>query len=149
MIYAMDIDLGKCFCASEVRDNVLNAHPHPYDVAFELKHGDQLLVEVSSPQSFVRGVLKPSIAYPLAKWALWNIAQAAGISNAIHDITGKPMLVAPSDRWTKGFEVKTRHAMAKATAKNKDLRECQAMIWSYKHHPDCWLPMAYYLESIK
>ncbi len=144
----MDIDLGKCFCVGEDGRVVFNGHPHPGDIAMELTYGDQLIVEVASPTSFVRGVTHANVAYNLGRWAIWNIAHASALSIPVARATGNPPLVCPSDIWTRGYDVKTRHALAKAGAKNKDLRECEAMLWFHKKWPDDWCRMSTFLERI-
>jgi hypothetical protein len=57
-------------------------------------------------------------------------------------------LVAPSNIWTHGHDLKTRHAVAQTTSKKKDLRECEAMIWFYRHSPLDWKPLDVYLAGL-
>ena len=87
--------------------------------------------------------------YQLAKWAIWNVAQATNLDFWM-DGRGDSgvVLVAPSNIWTKGYELKARHAMARATSKQKDLRECETMIWFHSHHPANWVKLPDYLESL-
>jgi hypothetical protein len=58
------------------------------------------------------------------------------------------MFVAPSSKWTKGHELKTRHLMAGCVQKQKDLRECEAMIWFYKQDPSVWVPLPQFLAAL-
>ena len=58
------------------------------------------------------------------------------------------MLVAPSNVWTRGYDLKTRHKLAGCRQPKKDLRECEAMLWFYKQRPNDWVPLRDYLASL-
>ncbi len=65
------------------------------------------------------------------------------------------MLVSPSSTWTKGLSEPIRHKLAGVVEPDfprkkgrHDLKECQAMIWTYRNEPDLWLPLETYLESL-
>ena len=89
-----------------------------------------------------------AIAHNKRRWTIWNVATAAVLDEALQERHMKKLLVAPSSVWTKGYTREQRHLMAKCTAKNKDLRECQAMLWFYDRDPTVWIPLDEYLEHI-
>ncbi|MEY2653886.1 MAG: hypothetical protein RLZZ524_914, partial [Pseudomonadota bacterium] len=106
---------------------------------------DIVLFEIASPVSFNRGAAGHAAMTQLAKWAIWNVACAVEIDRIS---PRQRILVAPSNVWTKGYDLHTRHAMAKCVQKKKDLRECEAMIFMYRHAPALWKPLPEYLATL-
>jgi hypothetical protein len=147
MICAIDCDLRESYCVDEEGNSGRGVDPARAIQALPHK-GDAIsiyLFEIVSPVSFNRGAAGHAAMYQLAKWAIWNAVWA---SNMELEAGTAKLLVAPSNEWTKGFDLKTRHAMARCQQKKKDLRECEAMIWFYKARPECWIPLPDYLATL-
>lgn len=99
-----------------------------------------VLYEISSP------VMYGEVAsHSKLRWALWNMAMAVKLEQLIAPV---PMVVAPSHVWTRGHRESVRHKLANCQAKNHDLRECECMLWFYRHEPQRWIPLASYLEAL-
>lgn len=145
MILAIDCDLRQSYCVSDAGysgrgPDPWSTFPRNYPV------GVTVLFEIASPVSFNRGAAGHAAMTQLAKWAIWNSVWAAKIDGILGD--SARLLVSPSNVWTKGFELKTRHAMAKCKQPKKDLRECECMIFMYKHCPELWKSLPDYLASL-
>jgi hypothetical protein len=148
MICAIDCDLRTSYCVTDTGLARRGADPMEA-VPDNLGPIDLILFEIASPVSFNRGASGHAAMYQLAKWAIWNTAWASRIDQSLRLAhTGTRMLVSPSDEWTRGFDLKTRHAMAKCKQPKKDLRECEAMIWFYRARPACWKPLPDYLATL-
>ena len=104
-----------------------------------------VLFEIASPVSFNRGAAGHAAMTQLAKWAIWNTAQAVRVNLIFFACD---VLVAPSNVWTRGYDLKTRHQIAKCKRPKKDLRECEAMQFFYKQRPTDWVPLADYLAAL-
>lgn len=148
MICAIDCDLRQSYAVDEAGNS--GRGPTPWDAIADLPHrGDAIhtyLFEIASPVSFNRAASGHAAMYQLAKWAIWNAVWAAQFANEAAN--SAIVLVSPSDQWTRGFDLKTRHAMAKCKQPKKDLRECEAMIWFYHARPECWKPLSEYLATL-
>jgi len=148
VICAIDCDLRESFCVTEggatsrAENPVKAIHDLGNAVAGSLR---TILFEIASPVSFNRGAAGFAAMTQLARWALWNMAQAVRLDATFSACT---ILVSPSNVWTKGYDLKTRHAMAKCKQPKKDLRECEAMIFMYKHNPAVWKSLPEYLASL-
>jgi hypothetical protein len=149
MICAIDCDLRTSYAVDEEGNAGRGANPEVALRALphEAQHITTFLFEIASPVSFNRGAAGHAAMYQLAKWAIWNSACAATLALLIAR-GGGTLLVAPSDEWTRGFDLKTRHAMAKCKQPKKDLRECECMIFMFKHRPQAWKPLPEYLASL-
>jgi len=145
MILAIDCDLRQSYCVRE--DGRANRGPDPFAAvgAFTLMPTDIIIFEIASPVSFNRGGQSSAIMHNLAKWAIWNVAWAAKLHESQEDAA---VLVCPSNVWTKGYDLKTRHLIAKCVQPKKDLREAEAMIYFYKQDPKPWLSLHEYLARI-
>lgn len=99
-----------------------------------------VLYEISSPVMY-----REVTSHSKLRWALWNIATAVQLAQLLEPI---PMVVAPSHVWTRGHKEDVRHKLAGVTAPNHDLRECECMLWFYRHEPARWIPLASYLEAL-
>lgn len=145
MILAIDCDLRQSYCVTDTGDTGRGADPYAalWNAGYAL-HGT-VLFEIASPVSFNRGGQSSAIMHNLAKWAIWNVAWAAKLHESQKDTT---VLVCPSNVWTKGYDLKTRHLIAKCVQPKKDLREAEAMIYFYKQDPEPWLPLHEYLARI-
>ena len=151
-IVALDVDLRKIYAVSEDKVILTKAEPDPIKVinaisaymGGALSNTKTILIEVASPVMYHSG---PGAAFNTVRWALWNIAAASHIS--LHmGRAGYNVLVAPSHVWTKGHNLKVRHDVAKCTQKQKDLRECEAMMYYYHANPTAWLPLPEYLGNL-
>jgi len=137
MIYAIDCDLRKIYIHGEDRPvfNASTVEP-VVDWIVRQPRDHVILFELASQLSYGDRARFTSNR----EWLLYNMAVAARLSAHF------PLLTSPSHVWTQGYDIKVRHALAKADAKNKDLRECQAMIWFYKQYPEHWKPLWQRLE---
>jgi hypothetical protein len=151
-IIACDIDLRKIYAVMRPfmgPDRILANGVSAPDIDFGLwPAAATVLCEIASPVSFNRGGggrVSPGVVMNLGKWAIYNVATIAQIDSELRTFQ---VLVAPSDKWTMGYEIAQRHKLAKADATNKDLRECQAMIWSHRNNPKLWTPLTSYLENL-
>lgn len=146
-IIAFDVDLHKIYgvhsdgeivCkASPDRKGLLDAMMFRWDAA----NFDIALVEVASPVMYIKD---SGAVHNVVKWALWNITFAQELSSMLGDV----VKVAPSHVWTKGHDLKMRHEIAGCKHKQKDLRECEAMIYYYTKSPDSWVTLPKYLENL-
>jgi hypothetical protein len=152
MIVAIDCDLRTSYCVSD--DHRQGVGVSPFDAMDDMARGaalptpDIILFEIASPVSFNRAAGSHAAMYQLAKWALWNVSQAMRLHMFLKSITTTKFLVAPSNEWTRGYDLKTRHAMARCQSKKKDLRECEAMMFFFAHYPQAWRPMPDYLAGL-
>ncbi len=143
-VWAIDCDLRTSYCVGPMG---VGRGPTPLAALVDAEFADQgiVLFEIASYVSFNRGAGSHAAMGQLAKWALWNVAQAA----MLHQQTGigVRILVSPSNVWTRGYALDVRHKMAIATEKKKDLREAEAMLWFYAHRPQDWVPLPDFLAS--
>jgi hypothetical protein len=139
-ILAIDCDFKKHYAVDDTGRIVLKAVDH---WRTDSRKYSTVIFEIASPVDYTPDGNK-AIAYHKRKWTIWNIAQATLLSSILGDI----FLVAPSSKWTKGYDLKTRHAMAGCKQKQKDLRECEAMIWFHRKDPGVWVPLPQYLEQL-
>ena len=150
MILGIDCDLRQSYCMRE--DGETRRGPSPVQLVEDMHRQVSkltVLFEIASPVSFNRGGQSSAIMHNLAKWAIWNVAQAAQVDAYLrHYSLSGPLLVCPSNVWTKGYDLKTRHLIAKCVQPKKDLREAEAMIYFYKQDPKPWLPLHEYLARI-
>jgi hypothetical protein len=146
MMLAIDCDLRQSYWASSNgttgRGNTPVACLQQHDVRTQI-----ILFEIASPVSFVRAPGQSASMFQLAKWALWNVGQA-GIVNDMCMKVNATFLVSPSNVWTHGHKLEVRHAMACATAKKKDERECQSMLWFYSKSPKDWITLSDFLSGL-
>lgn len=143
-IVALDVDFKKIYAVTDGGEVLLKASPEIVWPA--ILENDTILMEVSSPVMYIRDI---KVVYNVVKWALWNMAIAQRIDSAVQQFSGTPrFLVAPSHVWTCGHPLKVRHEVAKCVQKQKDLRECEAMIYYYKQDPSKWVPLTKYLENL-
>jgi hypothetical protein len=148
MICAIDCDLRTSYCVTNAGKSNRAADPQHALKGFGLRPTDTVLFEIASPVSFNRGGQSSAIMHNLAKWAIWNVAQATMLDANLRRINYPGILVAPSNVWTKGHDLKTRHMIAGCKQPKKDLREAEAMIWFYRKDPSVWLPLPQYLQTL-
>lgn len=144
---ALDVDFQKIYAvasdgrviakASNDRDDVVNKILASRDV-------DTVLMEIASPVMYIRDI---KVVYNVVKWALWNMAMAQLLDRRCHD-HDVMFLVAPSHVWTRGHALDVRHGVAKCTQRQKDLRECEAMLYYYQQDPSKWVTLTAYLENL-
>lgn len=109
---------------------------------------DVLLLECASPHTYQVRQQKKRQA-----WVIYN-SMAVSTLNYVYG-SKMTVLVAPSSVWTKGLPEQVRHKLAGVIEPNfsrakgrHDLKECQAMIWTYRNEPELWKPLAQYLEEL-
>jgi hypothetical protein len=103
-----------------------------------------VLCEIASPVSSQRRNMQgQGPIYQLSKWMIFNVSAISFLITQVGNV-----LVSPSNKWTRGHDVKTRHKIAGAKSKNKDLRECESMIYFYNNMPKNWVGIDQYLESL-
>lgn len=141
MIAAIDCDLRKVYAMRSDGALLYREEPDPVASAFEGCH--TVLFEIASATDYSDS---KAIAHHKRRWTIWNVACAQRLDTMMP--FGITMLVAPSSAWTKGFNLKQRHAIAGCDAKQKDLRECQAMLWFHAREPATWVPLHQFLESL-
>lgn len=149
MICAIDCDLRTSYCVFE--DGRAGRGETPFIALAECDGGpfpDTILFEIASPVSFNRGASGHAAMTQLAKWAIWNAAQAMRLHMFAWNRGFQRVLVSPSNVWTRGYDLKTRHALAKCKQPKKDLRECEAMLWFYRQRPQDWKPLPEYLATL-
>ncbi len=143
-IVALDVDFHKIYAVSDL-GHVLYKAESSRDAVIaglnEYARGHKVLMEVASPVMYIRDI---KVVYNVVKWALWNLTTAQFIdSNCEFEF-----LVAPSHVWTCGHNLALRHEVAGCKQKQKDLRECEAMIFYYKQDPEKWVVLDKYLEDL-
>lgn len=140
-IVAVDCDLRRLHAWGSTRGEVAyNASLDALVALLSATPPGQLLFEIASPVFYGKTRAEH---YHKARWALHNTACAGVLSNRFPS-----MLVASSSAWTESHPEKERHAMAGATARNHDLRECQAMIAFYQRNPIKWVPFHQFLKEL-
>ncbi len=154
-IVALDVDLHKIYAVTDGGKILAKAEPNPEQVISSIMHiadgddeGTTVLIEVASPVMYIKDI---KVVHNVVKWALWNITAAQRISSALLRDSGTrsyDVFVAPSHVWTHGHALDVRHQVAKCVQKQKDLRECEAMIFYYKQDPSKWVPLSKYLEDL-
>lgn len=140
-LVALDVDLKKIYAVSCSGDVLAKAEPDRTQVSSALAKFDPdlVLIEVASPVMYVAS---SGAIHNVIRWSLWNITTAEYLASRFK------VLVAPSHVWTKGHNLKVRHDVAKCTQKQKDLRECEAMMYYYHANPTAWLPLPQYLGNL-
>ncbi len=150
-VIACDIDLQRIHAWSSVSGRVCYKSPN-LDVLQTYLAGLEekpiLLAEVASQVDYTDDSGNAGQAYNKRRWMLFNIAMAARLDSWWQRITGADLLVSPSSKWTMGYAEAYRHAAAKVTATNHDLREAEAMIFFYRGKPKNWVPFMTYLGDI-
>jgi len=140
-ILAIDCDFKKHYAVNDTGNIVLKAAA---GWLCDLDDYKTILFEIASPVDYTPDGNK-AIAYNKRKWTIWNVTQCVYLELGC---TFAQILVAPSSKWTKGYDLKTRHAMAGCQQKQKDLRECEAMIWFYRKTPSDWVTLPEYLAKL-
>lgn len=138
-LVAVDCDLRRIHAWSEETGALGTQEANPGFLLTTVAPGSRVLFEIAGPIHYRDGA---GAAHNLMRWAIFNTATAAALAQAFD------LLVAPSSVWTRGYDVKVRHKMAKCAGKNKDLRECEAMLWFYRRRPEDWIPYNDYINSL-
>jgi hypothetical protein len=146
MIVAMDCDLRRLTAVDETGHVLVSRGSWAAAVlSIPLIAPTLLLYEISGP-AYARTDSRAA-SRATTRWAIYNAARAGALYRYVA-AGGGQMLVSPSSTWTKGYDVKTRHKLAGVVGKNKDIRECQCMIWMYRNNPAAWKPLDTYLEEL-
>lgn len=140
-IVALDVDLKKIYAVTNDGKVLAKAEPDRTAASLALAKYDPelVLIEVASPVMYVASA---GAIHNVIRWSLWNITTAEYLASKFK------VLVAPSHVWTRGHNLKVRHDVAKCTQKQKDLRECEAMMYYYQANPTAWLPLPQYLGNL-
>jgi hypothetical protein len=141
VIAAIDCDLRKVYALRSDGALLYKAHPNPVGVAFEGCR--TVLFEIASALDYTDN---KAVAHQKRRWTIWNVACAQRLHSEMP--RGVQMLVAPSSAWTKGFNLAQRHAIAACEQKQKDLRECEAMLSFYGRDVRPWVTLPMFLECI-
>lgn len=104
---------------------------------------DPVLFEIAGALDYTDN---KAVAHNKRRWTIYNVAVAAALA-ARRALMGR-LLVAPSSVWTRRHDLATRHALAGCKHKQKDLRECEAMLWFHSRHPEDWVPLPEYLAAL-
>lgn len=141
-LVGVDIDLRKIYAWHSSHGALVNGTDDVGELfrALAAKPA-KILVEIAGPVDYSDN---KAIAHNKRRWTIYNVARAAMLHTMLPDI----VLVAPSSAWTHGYPKDVRHKLAKADAKNHDLRECQSMVWSYRMDPTRWRPLPEFLAAL-
>lgn len=143
-LVGVDIDLRKVYAWHSERGAIVNGVSDVEDLLVGLVAGadkPMLLVEIAGPIDYSDN---KAVAHNKRRWTIFNVATAAALDAAM---PGR-VLVSPSSDWTHGYPSEARHRLARADAKAYDLRECQAMIWSYQLAPTRWRQLPAFLAKL-
>lgn len=141
MRIAVDCDLRRIHARTEHGDTICsNAPDLDLLTAFIAREDPTVLFEIASPLDYTDS---KAVAYNKRRWTIWNVATAVKLSA----LTPR-LLVAPSHVWTHRHQRDVRHALCKTTARTKDLRECDAMLWFFDKSPADWVPLETYLLGL-
>jgi len=145
VIYAIDCDLRKIYCRSEAGVTITSSNNSLREVIDALRSSDLVLYEIASAVDYTDS---KAVAHQKRRWTIWNVATAATLYAVIRTIPNARMLVAPSSAWTNGHPLDVRTKVVKSPAKNKDLRECDAMMFYYRNNPLKWVPYQTFMDTI-
>lgn len=139
-VIAVDCDLRKVYAVAAGGHVICKAAPSIAPLLAPAWAAYTILFEVASALDYSDS---KAIAHQKRRWTIWNIATAARLAAAHPKV-----LVSPSHLWTRGHQLKVRHAFAKCVLGQKDLRECESMIFMYHHRPQDWVPFQEFLDAI-
>lgn len=146
-IISFDIDLGRIHAYSNTKGIICsNAIEIPHYELDKAEH-EIVLIEVASA-NFYQG--SPGQVFHRAKWAIFNSMMAGRIYQFISwKVNSKPqVLVAPSSKWTLGYEESVRDSIAGVTGDNHDIRQCRTMQFFYGTNPEKWAPFEAYFFGL-
>lgn len=147
MIAAIDCDLHKLYCVLENGKSCRGTTCKEIFDFLTLPPAcvNTVLFEIASPVDYTseKGA---AVAYMKRRWTIFNIFAATYLALELGRIAD--VLVSPSSVWTRGFDVKTRHKIAGCKQKQKDLRECEAMLFSFRYRPQDWEKFSKHIEAI-
>lgn len=153
-VIAVDIDL-RCFSAwDSMTGQLFCERTSVYDTfnSIVALAPDVVLIECASHVTYSG----PKKQAGRQAWVIYNSMAVSILVYLLNKrLPGAKILVSPSSTWTKGLREPVRHKLAGVVepkfprAKGRhDLKECQAMIWTYRQEPDLWQPLETYLESL-
>lgn len=152
-VVAVDIDLRQFAAWDDTTGEFIAEEPSKYEcilwLAIHTNVKDTLLIECASPHLYAP---KGKVFKKQQAWCIFNSMMVSRLNYLFQD---RKVLVSPSSTWTKSLSEPIRHKLAGVIepkfprAKGRhDLKECQAMIWTYRNEPDLWQPLESYLESL-
>jgi hypothetical protein len=145
---AIDCDLRKMYAVDDTDRVLLKAAPELTDNFLDtlrVEYGT-VLFEIASAADYTDN---PGAAHNKRRWTIFNVYQATRLAAYFHAHNSvTQLLVAPSSKWTHGHSLTTRHMLAGCKQKQKDLRECEAMLWFYDRMPTDWVPLDLFIASL-
>lgn len=135
---AIDCDLHKLYAVCDHGPVFKAVKAHDAMTAMEEFKPDLVLFEIASPVDYSE---MPGRSYNKRRWMIYNIATAMKFHLRFN------VLVSPSSSWTHGYDREMRHKLAGCKAKQKDMREAEAMLWFYAKAPTRWMNLDNYLEG--
>lgn len=139
-IYAWCDTCGIAICEKATKPDLIFEHLRLH---FDAKNPPTVLYEIAGPVDYTDN---KAVAHNKRRWTIWNIATVAALNCQSTD--WMTLLVSPSSSWTSGYPIEARHKLAKATYPQKDIKECQAMIWSYRTTPAKWTTLGDFLAKL-
>lgn len=111
------------------------------------KEGYLLLYEIAGPVDYTDN---KGAAHNKRRWTIFNVAMAQHLDSlfAVGPLWRHTFLVAPSNKWTKGYPEKQRHGLCECDAKTHDLREAQCMTRMYLRNPEAWTSLSHFLATL-
>lgn len=137
MVVAIDCDLRKLYAVDSNGVVLCNG-----GTDFEMPPHDTILFEIAG--EIYQKHFGPQAVVNLMRWSIYNSARAGEFDRRY---PGR-VLVATSAKWSSGYTEEVRQKVAGATARNKHLRDAQAMIYFHRVNPGAWQPLHSYLEKL-
>jgi hypothetical protein len=151
-IIGVDCDLHKLYAWDSTSGLVCKAEPSILPIvnraAEYSRVGKTCLVLFEIAGQPYANKFTPGAMRNWTRWAEFNVASAFRLECRLAALPRVSLLVATSDRWTKGHELHVRHAVAKCRASSKDVREAEAMVFYYKNDPSRWQTVDQYMEAL-
>ena len=151
-VIAIDVDLGRFTAVHSTRGVLADNHRKglfPTKFTDALYDVDVLLLEVAGP------VMHHAESHSHRRWMIYNALWIGYLLGGIpeHSTLGHDScFVCPSTIWTKGYDEKSRQAIAGlpgvAKKADHDVRECLTMIDFYRKDPSVWVPLDQYMLSL-
>ena len=140
-VAALDLDLRRIHAVRGDGKELFTQEPSPWAAQRKLQDAGIrfLLCEAASGRIYRDG---GGAASNMLRWALFNTWAITVMAPHFHTFC------CPSHTWTKGYSLGTRHELCKAQARNKDLRECEAMLFFSRLDPGSWTRWDIYFSAL-
>lgn len=148
-VLAIDCDLRRLHAVSTVAGRVCYNAPDLEQIRAFLRTDRPEVVLFEMAGMVYGNKMKNAAIVNYMRWAIYNSVQAGVLNDiCLHEL-GHGAVFATSAIWTRGYNEKTRHIMAKcAGADNHDIRECRAMLYFHHCEPQRWVPLTHIMENI-